>query len=130
MLLLVVGVMLVLGCLMEALAILILVVPVLLPVLIATGVDPVHFGVVATVALSAGLVTPPFGLTMFLMCKLADVSVEEFALESIPFFVCIGVALGLLIFFPEIVLWLPNLLMGKQCGGTSRAGQAFHFLPL
>ncbi len=114
MLLLVTGVMLVLGCLMEALAILILVVPVLLPVLIATGIDPVHFGVVATVALSAGLVTPPFGLTMFLVCKLADVSVEEFALESIPFFVCIGVALGLLIFFPEIVLWLPNLLMGKQ----------------
>lgn len=111
MMLLVTGVLLLLGCLMEALAILILVVPVVLPVVAAAGVDPVHFGVVATVALSVGLVTPPFGLTMFLMCKLSEVSIEEFTRESIPFFVCIAAALVLLIFVPEIVLWLPNLLM-------------------
>ena len=114
MLLIVTAVLLLLGCLMEVLAILILVVPVVLPVLTAAGVDPVHFGVIATVALSVGLVTPPFGLTMFLMCKLSSVSIEEFARESIPFFVCLATALVLLIFIPELVVWLPNLLMAAK----------------
>jgi len=111
MMFLIIGVLLLLGCLMEVLAVLILVVPVLLPVVVAAGIDPVHFGVVATVALSAGLVTPPFGLTMFLMCNLANVSIEQFARESLPFFACIFVALILLIQFPQIVLWLPKTLM-------------------
>lgn len=114
MMLIVMGAFLLLGCLMEVLAVLILVVPVVLPVVVAAGVDPVHFGVVATVALSVGLVTPPFGLTMFLMCKLSSVSVEEFARESIPFFLCTLFALVLLILVPELVVWLPNLLMGAN----------------
>lgn len=111
MMLLVVGVLLLLGCVMEVLAVLILTVPVLLPVIAAVGVDPVHFAVVATIALSAGLVTPPFGLTMFLMCKLSDVSIEEFARESLPFMACIAAALLILIFVPQLVLWVPNALM-------------------
>jgi TRAP-type C4-dicarboxylate transport system permease large subunit len=58
-------------------------------------------------------VTPPFGLTMFLMCKIANVSIEDFARESLPFFACIIAGLVLFIYFPELVLWLPNLLMGE-----------------
>ena len=112
MMLLITAVLLVLGCFMEVLAVLILSVPVLMPLIAATGIDPVYFGVIATVALATGLVTPPFGLTMFLMCKMADVTIEEFTREAIPFLACIVVALVLFIYFPQIVLWLPDLLMG------------------
>ena len=76
--------------------------------------DPVYFGVIATIALATGLVTPPFGLTMFIVCKMADVSIEEFTRESIPFFICIAVALVLFIFFPQLVTWLPDLLMPER----------------
>jgi C4-dicarboxylate transporter DctM subunit len=113
MMLLVTTVLLILGCFMEVLAILILSVPVLMPLVAAIGIDPVYFGVIATIALATGLVTPPFGLTMFLMCKMADVRIEEFTREAIPFLICIIVALVLFIYFPQLVLWLPNLLMGE-----------------
>jgi tripartite ATP-independent transporter DctM subunit len=113
MMLLIAGVLLLLGCVMEILALLILSVPVLMPLVLATGIDPVYFGVIVTIALATGLVTPPFGLTMFLMCKIANVSIEDFARESLPFFACIIAGLVLFIYFPELVLWLPNLLMGE-----------------
>ncbi|MSQ54319.1 MAG: TRAP transporter large permease [Betaproteobacteria bacterium] len=113
MMLLITAVLLVLGCFMEVLAILILSVPVLMPLVETIGIDPVYFGVIATVALATGLVTPPFGLTMFLMCNMAGVRIEEFAREAIPFLVCILVGLVLFIYFPPLVLWLPNVLMGE-----------------
>lgn len=113
MLLLIVGVLLVLGCIMEVIAILILTVPVLMPVVTQLGIDPVHFGVVATVALSTGLVTPPFGLTMFLMCRMANITIEQFAREAAPFIGGLIVVILLLVFFPQIVLYLPDLLMGQ-----------------
>ncbi|MEP6608389.1 MAG: TRAP transporter large permease [Burkholderiaceae bacterium] len=113
MMLLITLVLLVLGCFMEVLVVLILSVPVLVPIVEPMGIDPVYFGVIATVALATGLVTPPFGLTMFLMCRMAEVRIEEYAREAIPFLACIIVALILFIVFPQIVLWLPTLLMGK-----------------
>lgn len=114
MMLLITGALLVLGCVMEVLAVLILTVPILMPLVEATKMDPVYFGVIATIALATGLVTPPFGLTMFIVCKMADVRIEEFTRESIPFFLCIAVALVLFIFFPQLVLWLPEMLMPER----------------
>lgn len=113
MMLLITIALLLLGMVMEILAVLILSVPVLMPLIESTGVDPVYFGVIATIALATGLVTPPFGLTMFLMCKMADVSIEQFTREALPFLACIVLALMLFIFFPQIILWLPNALMGE-----------------
>jgi TRAP-type C4-dicarboxylate transport system permease large subunit len=74
----------------------------------------VYFGVIVTVALTTGLVTPPFGLTMFLMCKMADVTIEEFSREAIPFVAVLIGTIVLLIFVPELVLWLPRTLMGDR----------------
>jgi tripartite ATP-independent transporter DctM subunit len=111
MMLLITLVLLMLGMVMEVLAVLILSVPVLMPLVETTGIDPVYFGVIVTIALAAGLVTPPFGLTMFLLCKMSQVSIEDFTRESLPFYVCIVVALVLFIYVPEIILWLPDLLM-------------------
>ncbi|MBI3372576.1 MAG: TRAP transporter large permease [Betaproteobacteria bacterium] len=113
MMLMITTVLLILGCFMEVLAILILSVPVLMPLVEAVGIDPVYFGVIATVALATGLVTPPFGLTMFLMCKMAGVSIEAFTREAAPFIFCILVGLVLFIYFPQIILWMPDLLMGQ-----------------
>lgn len=110
--LLITAVLLALGCVMEVLALLILSVPVLLPLVESAGIDPVYFGVIATVALTTGLVTPPFGLTMFLMCDMSEVTIEEFAREALPFLACLIGTLVLLIFVPQLVLWLPEVVMG------------------
>ena len=112
MMLLVVLALLALGCVMEVLAVLILLVPVLLPVVTSVGIDPVYFGVISTVALTTGLVTPPFGLTMFLMCDMAEVDMGEFTREALPFIACLIGTLVLLVYVPGLILWLPNKLMG------------------
>lgn len=103
---------LVLGCVIEIMALLILSVPLLMPVVAQMGIDPVHFGVVATVALSTGLITPPFGLGMFLTCRLSGIQMEEFTREVMPFLICLVVVLALLIVFPQLVLFIPSLVMG------------------
>jgi TRAP-type C4-dicarboxylate transport system permease large subunit len=88
-------------------------VPVLMPLVTTLGVDPVHFGVVVTIALTTGLITPPFGLSMFLMCSIGDVSIEEFSREIWPFIACIFLGLLLFIFVPDVVVWLPNTILGQ-----------------
>jgi C4-dicarboxylate transporter DctM subunit len=110
--LLITAALLLLGCVMEVLALLILTVPVLMPLVESTGIEPVYFGVIVTVALATGLATPPFGLTMFLMCNMSGVTIEEYSRESIPFIAILVGTIVLLIFFPQLVLWLPGVLMG------------------
>lgn len=107
-------VLLVLGCVMEVLALLILTVPVLMPLVDTVGIDPVYFGVIVTVALTTGLATPPFGLTMFLMCTMAGVTIEEYSREAMPFIAILVGTIALLIFVPGLVLWLPDALMGER----------------
>jgi tripartite ATP-independent transporter DctM subunit len=103
-------VLLVLGCFLEGTTILLIIVPVLLPTAQALGIDPVHFGVVAVVNIMIGLVTPPYGLLLFMMMKIADIPLRDLVREVMPFlYVMIG-ALALITFVPELVLWLPRLL--------------------
>ncbi|HYL89562.1 MAG TPA: TRAP transporter large permease [Burkholderiales bacterium] len=100
---------LVLGCFLEGTTILLVVVPVLLPTAAALGIDLVHFGVVVVVNIMIGLVTPPYGLLLFLMVKIGEVSLADLVREVLPFlWVMIG-ALALMTFIPEIVLFLPKL---------------------
>ena len=101
---------LVLGCFLEGTTILLVIVPVLLPTAAVLGVDPVHFGVVCVVNIMIGLVTPPYGLLLFLMVKIGQVSLTELVREVIPFLWAMLAALALITFVPEIVLWLPRLL--------------------
>jgi C4-dicarboxylate transporter DctM subunit len=101
---------LILGCFLEGTTILLVIVPVLLPTAQALGIDPVHFGVVVVVNIMIGLVTPPYGLLLFMMVKIAEVPLRDLVREVIPFlWVMIG-ALALMTFIPEIVLFLPRLL--------------------
>jgi len=101
---------LILGCFLEGTTILLVIVPVLLPTAAALGIDPVHFGVVVVVNVMIGLVTPPYGLLLFMMVKIAEVPLKDLVREVMPFlWVMIG-ALALMTFIPEIVLFLPRLL--------------------
>jgi tripartite ATP-independent transporter DctM subunit len=101
---------LVLGCFLEGTTILLVIVPVLLPAAQALGIDPVHFGVVVVVNVMIGLVTPPYGLLLFMMVRIAEVSLRDLVREVLPFlWVMIG-ALALITFVPDLVLFLPRLL--------------------
>jgi len=101
---------LVLGCFLEGTTIILVILPVLLPTAQALGVDPVHFGVMAIVNIMLGLVTPPYGLLLFMMTKIADVPLRDLVREAMPFlYVMIG-ALALITLVPDLTLWLPRLL--------------------
>jgi C4-dicarboxylate transporter DctM subunit len=101
---------LLLGCFLEGTTILLVIVPVLLPTAQALGIDPVHFGVVAVVNIMIGLVTPPYGLLLFMMMKIADVPLKDLVREVLPFLWVMLGALMLLTLVPDIVLFLPRLL--------------------
>jgi C4-dicarboxylate transporter DctM subunit len=104
---------LILGCFLETLSLMILLVPVLLPLIKALGIDPVHFGVMFTLNLMIGLITPPVGMSMFIACRIARIQVVEFAREVWPFVIALVCVLLVVTLFPSVVLFLPNLLMGS-----------------
>jgi tripartite ATP-independent transporter DctM subunit len=101
---------LVLGCVMETTAIIVLSTPILIPLIKAFHIDPVHFGVLFVLNLMIGLLTPPVGMCMFVVCAIAKISVEDYIKESIPFFIALLAVLGLITYVPALVTWLPNLL--------------------
>lgn len=101
---------LVLGMFMETLAIIMLVTPVLLPIMTAYGVDPIHFGIILICCCGIGFSTPPLGENMFIASGIANISLEEISLKALPL-VAINIAvIAILVMFPDIVLFLPNLM--------------------
>jgi C4-dicarboxylate transporter DctM subunit len=99
-----------LGCIMEATAIVIMTIPIILPILAHVGIDPIHFGVVLAVNMSIGTLTPPVGIVMFVICQIAELTVEAYTRATLPFIlVLIGVLL-IVTTFPQLVLFLPRLL--------------------
>jgi tripartite ATP-independent transporter DctM subunit len=101
---------LVLGCFLEGTTIILVILPVLIPTAQALGIDLVHFGVICVVNIMIGLVTPPYGLLLFMMNKIAEVPLGAMVREVMPFlYVMIG-ALALITLFPPLVLWLPRML--------------------
>jgi tripartite ATP-independent transporter DctM subunit len=101
---------LVLGCLLEGTTILLIIVPVLLPTAQALGIDPVHFGVVAVVNIMIGLITPPYGLLLFIMVRIADVPLKDLIRDTMPFLAVMVASLVLITFVPDLVLFLPRVL--------------------
>jgi tripartite ATP-independent transporter DctM subunit len=99
-----------LGCFLEGTTILLIIIPVLLPTAQALGVDPVHFGVVAVMNIMIGLITPPYGLLLFMMVKIAEVPLRDLVREVLPFLAVMIAALALITFVPDLVLFLPRLL--------------------
>jgi C4-dicarboxylate transporter, DctM subunit len=100
----------VLGCFLEGTTIILIILPVLLPTAVALGVDPIHFGVMAIVNIMLGLVTPPYGLLLFMMNKITDVPLRDIVREVMPFLYVMFGALALIALVPDVVLWLPRLL--------------------
>ena len=104
---------LVLGCFLEGLAIMIIMIPTLLPVLHALNIDLVFFGVMLVINLAIGTVTPPVGVSLVVTSAIAHVKFEKAIRETLPFLaLMIGMLLAM-IFVPEVVLWLPRIVFGK-----------------
>jgi len=97
------------GCFMDTTAAIIILSPILLPVALAIGVDPIHFGIIMVTNLAIGFITPPLGVNLFVACGVAKSPLEDVVKGVIPFFVCMLVALTLITVFPEISLTLPRL---------------------
>ncbi|MEO4000352.1 TRAP transporter large permease [Mesorhizobium sp. CAU 1732] len=100
---------LVVGMFIEGTALLILLTPILVPVVLQLGVDPVHFGIIMVLNLTMGGITPPLGTLMFVACTITGVSIGKFIKEAIPFIATLLAVLMLLTFVPQISLWLPGL---------------------
>lgn len=103
-------VLIVVGCFMETIAAITILVPVLLPVAVTAGVDPVHFGVIMVLNLMIGLLTPPVGMVLYVLSRVSGISFEKCMRGTLPFLVPLVIALLLVTFIPAISLWLPTLL--------------------
>lgn len=99
------------GMFMEATVNTLLLTPIFLPIVQQFGVDPVHFGIIMMLIVTLGGMTPPIGVTMYTVCSLTGVSVEKYVRESLPFLVSVVVLVLVLALFPDVVMFLPNLLM-------------------
>ncbi|MGQ9694249.1 MAG: TRAP transporter large permease [Thermodesulfobacteriota bacterium] len=104
----------ILGCFMEAISIMLLTIPIFMPLINKLGVDPVHFGVMLTLNLMIALITPPVGMVLYTVSSVGKVSLWRLAAELKWYIVSLLGALALIIFIPEVVVWLPNLIMGKE----------------
>ena len=114
---------LILGTFMEALSMMVTTVPILVPVLKAMGVDLVWFGIIMVILLEAALVSPPEGLNLYVIHGIRKSVAEEAGVQSgtmvdlwlgvLPFMVGMAIVIALIIEFPQIALWLPDLVKGK-----------------
>jgi TRAP-type C4-dicarboxylate transport system permease large subunit len=97
---------------MELIAILTITVPVFLPIATALGLDPVYFGILVVLNLMIGFLTPPFGLNVFIMQKISKVPFYSIIRELVPFMAVLLVTLLLMVFFPQLVMAIPNMVYG------------------
>jgi len=110
MLLLINILLLLLGTFMDMAPMILICTPIMLPVVKAMGVDPVHFGMIMLLNLGIGLITPPVGPTLFVGCAIGKVTMEEVSRELWPFYGAMCVALLIVTYFPGLSLWLPRTL--------------------
>jgi tripartite ATP-independent transporter DctM subunit len=100
---------LVVGCFLEPIASISILVPVLLPVIVKVGIDPVHFGVVMTLNLMIGLLHPPLGMVLFVLSRIANLSIERTTVAILPWLLPLLASLIAITMIPELTLWLPRL---------------------
>jgi len=101
-------VLLVLGTFMEGIAVLLIMVPMLVPLYPQLGIDPIHFGIVMVVTLMYGLITPPFGLILFVLERVTDESLDQVMRSMLPYYLPLALALLVIILVPEVSLALPR----------------------
>ncbi|MAU21336.1 MAG: C4-dicarboxylate ABC transporter permease [Martelella sp.] len=101
-----------LGCVFDATAALIILVPIMLPLVDGFGIDRVHYGIITVLTLMVGILTPPIGIALYIMMDVAKLPFEAVARATLPFLIPIMLAVLLITFVPEISLFLPNLVYG------------------
>jgi tripartite ATP-independent transporter DctM subunit len=101
--------MLFVGCFLEPTAAILILVPVLMPVVQQLGIDPVHFGLVMVLNLMIGLLHPPMGMVLFVLARVANLSIEKTTMAILPWLVPLLLSLVLITYVPSISLWLPRL---------------------
>jgi tripartite ATP-independent transporter DctM subunit len=101
---------LILGTLMDMAALLLILTPILLPVVIAVGVDPVHFGMIMIVNLGIGLITPPVGSVLFVGSAVGKIPIETVVRALLPFFALLLIVLCIVTYVPALSLWLPRVM--------------------
>jgi tripartite ATP-independent transporter DctM subunit len=109
----IIGVLIILGCFLDSIAILFIVTPVIFPIVSGFGYDPIWFGIIMVMVVEFGLITPPFGMNVFVLTKVVPGITTADAFSGVyPYIAADFVRIGLLMLLPAIVLWLPNLLYG------------------
>jgi C4-dicarboxylate transporter DctM subunit len=103
---------LIIGCFLEVVGTLLLVMPILAPALIPLGVNPVHFGIIFTHNMEVGLVHPPVGLNLYVLSTISDAPIGEVIRGILPFLILLLIVLGLITYLPAMTLWLPDLVFG------------------
>jgi TRAP-type C4-dicarboxylate transport system permease large subunit len=101
---------LVVGCFIDTIAAITILVPILLPIVLKLGIDPIHFGLVMTLNLMIGLLHPPLGMVLFVLARVARLSVERTTMAILPWLVPLFLALIAITYVPEISLWLPRAM--------------------
>ena len=102
--------MLFVGCFLEPTAAITILVPILLPIVLKLGIDPVHFGLVMVLNLMIGLLHPPMGMVLFVLARVAKLSVERTTMAILPWLVPLLLALIAITYIPELTLWLPKYM--------------------
>jgi tripartite ATP-independent transporter DctM subunit len=99
---------LIVGCFLEPIASISILVPVLMPVITKVGIDPVHFGVVMTLNLMIGLLHPPLGMVLFVLARISKLSIERTTMAILPWLIPLLASLVAITLIPELTLWLPR----------------------
>jgi tripartite ATP-independent transporter DctM subunit len=105
---------LVLGMFLESTVITLLLTPILVPIVVKAGIDPVHFGLVMMSATTLGSMTPPVGVAMYTVCGLLNTPMDEYAREALPLILAVVALIFAMAFYPPIVMFLPDLVMGTS----------------
>jgi len=103
----------VLGCLIESLGMIVITVPLLYPILHRYGIDPILFGVVLVIYIELGQISPPIGINLFVIQSIWDGKLSEVVYGTIPFHLIMFVVLAMVIYWPELALWLPQQMSGN-----------------
>ena len=102
------------GMFMETTVITLIVTPILIPIITQYGIDPVHFGIIMMTIVTMGCSTPPVGVALYTCSNIMDCSVQETTKYSLPLFIAIMATLAICVFFPDLVLFLPNMIYGTS----------------
>ena len=109
-LLIIIGILLILGCFMEGIAVLVITIPIFMPLITRYNIDPVQFGVVMILCSMIGLVTPPVGMSLYAVASISEVDIWTLSKELLPYIVGILIVTLIIAFFPGLALFLPNLI--------------------